>query len=184
MKLEAIDPLNLSAICVATVTKVLDNEHLMIRIDGVKSNDDGSDMFCYHRNSPYIFPAGFCQNHNIPLQAPYDYTGNFTWERYLKETNSEFAPVDLFYKRDTNNPFKVGMKLESVDLMEPKMICVATVHAVVDRLIKLHFDGWDHIYDQWVDYESYEIYPAGWCELVNYRLQDPPEKGKLKLNQL
>jgi hypothetical protein len=71
MKLEAIDPLNLSAICVATVAKVLDNEYLMIRIDGVKSNEDGLDMFCYHRNSPYIFPAGFCERNNIPLQAPY-----------------------------------------------------------------------------------------------------------------
>jgi hypothetical protein len=70
------------------------------------------------------------------------------------------------------------MKLESVDLMEPQMICVATVNAVVDRLIKLNFDGWDHIYDQWIDYESCDIYPAGWCQLVNYRLQDLPIKSK------
>lgn len=35
------------------------------------------------------------------------------------------------------------MKLESVDLMEPKMVCVATVTAVVDRLIRLSFDGWE-----------------------------------------
>jgi hypothetical protein len=26
-------------------------------------------------------------------------------------------------KRTYNNPFQVGMKLESVDLMDPKMIC-------------------------------------------------------------
>jgi hypothetical protein len=65
------------------------------------------------------------------------------------------------------------MKLESVDLMDPKMICVATVVLVVDRLIKLNFDGWDSEFDQWVDFESCEIYPVGWCELVNYPLEPP-----------
>ena len=42
----------------------------MIRIDGCKS-EDGSDMFCYSRTSSSLFPAGFCQMNNIPLQAPY-----------------------------------------------------------------------------------------------------------------
>ena len=92
----------------------------------------------------------------------------------MNSTNSEFAPTDLF-NADTsmNNPFKCGMKLESVDLMEPKMVCVATVVAVVDRLLRLNFDGWEREYDQWVDYESCDIYPVGWCELVNYPLQAP-----------
>jgi hypothetical protein len=70
MKLEAIDPLNLSAICVATVGKVLKNNYLMIRIDGCTA-EDGSDMFCYSRTSSSIFPAGFCQMNSIPLHAPY-----------------------------------------------------------------------------------------------------------------
>lgn len=73
MKLEAIDPLNLSAICVATVSKILKNDYLMIRIDGYEA----SDMFCYHRNSSSIFPAGFCQVNNIPLQAPYGNAWSF-----------------------------------------------------------------------------------------------------------
>ena len=68
------------------------------------------------------------------------------------------------------------MKLESVDLMEPKMICVATVVAVINRLIRLNFDGWDREYDQWVDCESCDIYPVGWCQLVNYSLE-PPQKA-------
>jgi hypothetical protein len=66
------------------------------------------------------------------------------------------------------------MKLESVDLMEPKMVCVATVVAVVNRLIRLNFDGWGKEYDQWVDFQSSDIYPAGWCELVGYKLEEPP----------
>ena len=81
----------------------------------------------------------------------------------------------IFFKQDNalQNPFKVGMKLESVDLMEPKMICVATVVAVINRLIRLNFDGWEREYDQWVDCESCDIYPVGWCQLVNYNLELP-----------
>jgi hypothetical protein len=96
MKLEAVDPQNLSVICVATVAKVLKDDYLLIKIDGV-SEKEGSDVFCYHRTSPAIFPAGFCQQNNIPLQPPYNYQGEFKWEKYLEETNSEFAPAELFY---------------------------------------------------------------------------------------
>ena len=77
------------------------------------------------------------------------------------------------------------MKLESVDLMEPKMICVATVVAVINRLIRLNFDGWEREYDQWVDCESCDIYPVGWCQLVNYNLELPIKvlkTGKFFLN--
>ena len=69
------------------------------------------------------------------------------------------------------------MKLESVDLMEPRMVCVATVKDVVDRLLKIGFDGWDQSYDQWVDCESCDIFPVGWCQLVGYKLEDPPING-------
>lgn len=76
-----------------------------------------------------------------------------------------------------NHGFKVGMKLEAVDLMEPRLICVATVKRVVHRLLSIHFDGWDSEYDQWVDCESPDIYPVGWCELTGYQLQPPVAAG-------
>lgn len=76
-----------------------------------------------------------------------------------------------------NHGFKVGMKLEAVDLMEPRLICVATVKRVVHRLLSIHFDGWDNEYDQWVDCESPDIYPVGWCELTGYQLQPPVSTG-------
>lgn len=69
------------------------------------------------------------------------------------------------------------MKLEAVDLMEPRLICVATVKRVVHRLLSIHFDGWDNEYDQWVDCESPDIYPVGWCELTGYQLQPPVSTG-------
>ena len=48
---------------------------------------------------------------------------------------------------------------------------------VVGRLLRIHFDGWESSYDQWVDCESPDIYPAGWCEMVNYHLEGPKNKG-------
>lgn len=69
------------------------------------------------------------------------------------------------------------MKLEAVDLMEPRLVCVATVKRCVGRLLLIHFDGWEDEFDQWVDYDSPDIYPVGWCEIMGYQLQPPPEPG-------
>ncbi|XP_074552351.1 MBT domain-containing protein 1-like isoform X2 [Halichoeres trimaculatus] len=173
MKLEAIDPLNLSAICVATVRKVLADGYLMIGIDGSEAAD-GSDWFCYHSTSPSIFPAGFCEINNIELTPPRGYsTLPFRWFEYLNETQSVAAPVSLFNKEVPNHGFRPGMKLEAVDLMEPRLVCVATVTRIVHRLLRIHFDGWEDEYDQWVDCESPDLYPVGWCQLTGYQLQPP-----------
>lgn len=86
MKLEAIDPLKLSSICVATVAKTLKNGYIMIceflhqfinifihhlnpAIDG---KDDAVDdkCFCHHRTSSSIFPVNFCKNNNLELTPP------------------------------------------------------------------------------------------------------------------
>ncbi|XP_031420287.1 MBT domain-containing protein 1 isoform X2 [Clupea harengus] len=173
MKLEAIDPLNLSAICVATVRKVLADGYLMIGIDGSEAAD-GSDWFCYHSTSPSIFPAGFCEINSIELTPPRGYTKlPFKWFDYLRENGSVAAPVKLFNKDVPNHGFRSGMKLEAVDLMEPRLVCVATVTRIVHRLLRIHFDGWEDEYDQWVDCESPDLYPVGWCQLTGYQLQPP-----------
>ncbi|XP_069593192.1 lethal(3)malignant brain tumor-like protein 2 isoform X4 [Ranitomeya imitator] len=173
MKLEAIDPLNLGNICVATVGKVLLEGYLMIAMDSNSSTDD-SGWFCYHATSSSIFPAGFCEKNKIELTHPKGYTvEDFSWESYLRKTNSKAAPALLFNTDFPNHGFTPGMKLEAVDLMEPRLICVATVVRVVQRLLRIHFDGWDDDYDQWTDCESPDIYPVGWCELTGYQLQPP-----------
>ncbi|XP_042326125.1 lethal(3)malignant brain tumor-like protein 2 isoform X2 [Sceloporus undulatus] len=173
MKLEAIDPLNMGNICVATVHKILLDGYLMIGIDGTASQD-GSDWFCYHASLHSIFPAGFCKRNSIELTPPKGYDAKtFDWASYLEETNSKAAPTRLFNMDFPNHGFKMGVKLEAVDLMEPRLICVATVKQVVHHLLKIHFDGWDSEYDQWVDCESPDIYPVGWCELIGYQLQPP-----------
>ncbi|XP_052228167.1 MBT domain-containing protein 1-like isoform X1 [Dreissena polymorpha] len=178
MKLEAIDPLNLSAICVASVMKVLKNNYLMIGIDGSIAQN-GSDWFCYHATSPCIFPVGFCEVNGLILTPPRETKGSFKWFDYLKQTRSVAAPVKLFDKEIPKHGFKPGMKLEAVDLMEPRLICVATVAKVVGRLLRIHFDGWESEYDQWVDCESPDLYPIGWCELMGYPVEGPRLKTEV-----
>ncbi|XP_066473061.1 MBT domain-containing protein 1 isoform X1 [Tiliqua scincoides] len=177
MKLEAIDPLNLSAICVATIRKVLADGYLMIGIDGSEAAD-GSDWFCYHATSPSIFPVGFCEINTIELTPPRGYAKlPFKWFDYLRETSSIAAPVKLFNKEVPNHGFHVAMKLEAVDLMEPRLVCVATVTRIIHRLLRIHFDGWEDEYDQWVDCESPDLYPVGWCQLTGYQLQPPASQS-------
>uniref|UniRef100_A0A673JCZ4 Lethal(3)malignant brain tumor-like protein 2 n=1 Tax=Sinocyclocheilus rhinocerous TaxID=307959 RepID=A0A673JCZ4_9TELE len=173
MKLEAIDPLNLGNICVASVRKVLLEGYIMVGIDGVEIGD-GSDWFCYHASSHAILPVGYCENNNIPLTLPpgYDHA-TFIWTKYLEETGTVAAPRRLFNTDDVGHGFTSGMKLEAVDLMEPRLVCVATVRRCVGRLLLLHFDGWEPEFDQWVDCQSPEIYPVGWCEITGYQLQPP-----------
>ncbi|KAK3878855.1 hypothetical protein Pcinc_016543 [Petrolisthes cinctipes] len=173
MKLEAIDPLNLSAICVATVMKVLKNNYLMIRIDSYESDNTCSDWFCYHATSPCIFPAGFCEMHNITLTPPRGFEGQFSWFSYLKKTQATAAPPALFNREVPSHGFEEGMALESADLMDPRLVCVATVKQVKGRLLKVHFDGWESDFDQWIDYQSPDIYPVGWCDMSGYRLEGP-----------
>lgn len=174
MKLEAIDPLNLGSICVATVHEVLLDGYLMVGIDGTISNK-GSDWFCYHASSHAILPIGFCEKNNIPLTVPQDYDSkSFTWTKYLQETQAKAAPPHLFNSEYPGHNFSPNMKLEAVDLMEPGLVCVATIKRCVGRLLLIHFDGWEDEFDQWVDNQSPDIYPIGWCELTGYQLQPPP----------
>uniref|UniRef100_A0A034V9Q9 Polycomb protein Sfmbt n=1 Tax=Bactrocera dorsalis TaxID=27457 RepID=A0A034V9Q9_BACDO len=175
MKLEAVDPLNLSSICAATVMAVLKFGYIMIRIDSYQPDATGSDWFCYHEKSPSIFPVGFCASNSITLTPPNGYDVNtFSWEKYLQETGSVAAGQHLFHRIVPNHGFRVGMSLECADLMDPRLVCVATVSRIVGRLLKIHFDGWTDEYDQWLDCESPDVYPVGWCVLVNHKLEGPP----------
>lgn len=108
MKLEAIDPLNLSSICVATVMSVLKFGYMMIRIDSYDPDATGADWFCYHEKSPCIFPVGFCASNNIQLTPPKGYDNQtFDWSRYLLQTKSIAASEDLFYRENLNARFQV-----------------------------------------------------------------------------
>jgi len=181
-KLEAVDPLDMSQIRPATIKKVLKDGYFMLSADG-SNMEDGSDWFCYHSSSRLIFPINFCQRNHLQLAPPLEYQGDFQWDKYLTETKSQAVSEEHFQitKDQTKNPFSVGMKIEAVDMITPHLVCVATVAKVAENLIRVHFDGWGDDFEQWIDCQSTNIYPIGWCELVGYKLEPPkqPEQDQL-----
>lgn len=87
------------------------------------------------------------------------------------------APSQFFSFKNDYHLFEAGMLVEAVDLIEPHLICVAIIKRVVGRLLLVHFIGWDDSYDQWCDCDSPSIFPVGYCDLVQWRLQGPPSKN-------
>ncbi|XP_016094170.1 lethal(3)malignant brain tumor-like protein 1 [Sinocyclocheilus grahami] len=170
MKLEAVDRMNPSLICVATVTDKVDNRFL-VHFDNW---DDTYDYWC-DAHSPYIHPIGWCQERGLPLTPPQDYPDpdRFSWERYLEETGSTAVAPEAFRVRPSHS-FQVQMKLEAVDKRCPGLIRVAMVQEVDTYRIKIHFDGWSHLYDEWMDSDHPDIHPAGWCESTGHPLKPPP----------
>uniref|UniRef100_A0A674JRB9 Lethal(3)malignant brain tumor-like protein 1 n=1 Tax=Terrapene triunguis TaxID=2587831 RepID=A0A674JRB9_9SAUR len=168
-KLEAVDRMNPSLICVATVTDVVDNRFL-VHFDNW---DDTYDYWC-DPSSPYIHPVGWCQAHGKPLTPPQDYPDpdSFNWEKYLMETGASAVPAWAFKVRPPHS-FLVNMKLEAVDRRTPSLIRVASVEDVEDYRIKVHFDGWSHVYDFWIDADHPDIHHVGWCSKTGHPLQPP-----------
>ncbi|XP_069508433.1 lethal(3)malignant brain tumor-like protein 1 isoform X2 [Ambystoma mexicanum] len=169
MKLEAVDRMNPSLICVASVTDVVENRFL-VHFDNW---DDTYDYWC-DTSSPYIHPVGWCQEHGKPLTPPQDYPDpdSFCWEKYLSETGASTVSACFFRVRPPHG-FLVNMKLEAVDRRTPALIRVATVEDVEDYRIKIHFDGWSHVYDFWIDADHPDLHPVDWCLKTGHPLQPP-----------
>uniref|UniRef100_A0A673M642 Lethal(3)malignant brain tumor-like protein 4 n=1 Tax=Sinocyclocheilus rhinocerous TaxID=307959 RepID=A0A673M642_9TELE len=169
MKLEAVDRKNPSLICVATIAAAVDNR-LLIHFDNW---DDSYDYWC-DASSPYIHPVGYCEEAELMLTTPADYKPPkvFTWEKYLEETGAQAAPARAFKQRPPHG-FQVGMKLEAVDKRNAMLIRVATISDVEDHRIKIHFDGWSEEYDYWLDADSPDLHPVGWCQKTGHPLQHP-----------
>ncbi|PFX31281.1 Polycomb protein Scm [Stylophora pistillata] len=108
-------------------------------------------------------------------QFKVDYTQEaFSWPEYLAKTGGIEAPPQLFRQEQRGeNNFKIGTKLEAVDLREPALICPATITDLKGPLLRIHFDGWDDSYDQLVDKDSLDIFPVSYCTSVDHPLQPP-----------
>lgn len=66
------------------------------------------------------------------------------------------------------------MKLEGVDPQHPSYFCVLSIYEVIGYRMRLHFDGYPETYDFWVNADSLDIFPAGWCEKNGRVLHPPP----------
>ncbi|TMS01181.1 Lethal(3)malignant brain tumor-like protein 4 [Larimichthys crocea] len=102
---------------------------------------------------------------------------SWSWQQYLNEEKAEAAPLTLFTQSQSfpsrRTGFRVGMKLEGVDPLHPSMYCVLTVAEVIGCRLRLHIDGFSDCYDFWVNTDSAEIRPAGWCKDNNHKLHPP-----------
>lgn len=170
MKLEAVDRANNNLVCVASIKDIL-NDHLLIHFDGW---DDSYDYWAHH-TSPLIHPINWCKSRGKPLTAPNNYQGGeaFNWDTYLAETDMVSVPARAF-KTKINNSWKTGMKLEALDLHNPRFIRVATIASRTGHFVKIHFDGWDDKYDYWIDDDCPNLHPINWCSQANHPLQPPP----------
>ncbi|XP_004422370.1 PREDICTED: lethal(3)malignant brain tumor-like protein 3 isoform X2 [Ceratotherium simum simum] len=169
MKLEAVDKKNPAFICVATVTDMVDNRFL-VHFDNW---DESYDYWC-EASSPHIHPVGWCKEHRRTLITPPGYPNvkHFSWDKYLEETNSLPAPARAFKVKPPHG-FQKKMKLEVVDKRNPMFVRVTTVADTDDHRIKVHFDGWNSCYDYWIDADSPDIHPVGWCSKTGHPLQPP-----------
>lgn len=108
----------------------------------------------------------------------------FSWAKYLEYTKSQAAPVKLFadpfpYSR---NKFKTGMLLEGIDPHHPSHFCLLSVVDVQGYRMRLHFEGFSKDYDFWVNADSNDIFPLGWCEKNGRYLNPPPEYADKEFN--
>ncbi|XP_033219397.1 lethal(3)malignant brain tumor-like protein 3 isoform X3 [Belonocnema kinseyi] len=169
MKLEAVDRKHSSLVCVASIAGLMDSR-ILVHFD---SWDEVYDYWA-DASSPYIHPVGWCHHNGHSLTPPNSYkdSKSFTWDSYLRETQSTAAPARAFKQRSPCG-FKRGMKLEAVDKRVPQMIRVATIEDVKDHMLKIRFDGWPENHAYWVDDDSTDIHPMGWCLKTAHPLEPP-----------
>lgn len=175
-KLEAVDKHNPDLICAATVADVI-GENILIHFDGWTHD---FDYWC-SASSRLIRPVGWCKAKDKALTPPEGYPrADFSWSVYLGECGAEAASEDSFSLTPPPHGLEKGMKLEAVDTRNPILIRVATIVAIDDYRMQIHFDGWSDIYDISVDLESLDIHPPGWCAKASYPLQPPMTESDRK----
>ncbi|XP_062395375.1 lethal(3)malignant brain tumor-like protein 3 isoform X2 [Sardina pilchardus] len=174
MKLEGLDPVHPSLFCVLTVAEV-QGYRMRLHFDGYPECYD----FWVNADSWDVKPPGWCEKSGLKLLLPKGCReGEFNWSTYVKNCRGQLAPKHLFKSLNTSvtpSGFRAGMKLEAVDRKNPTLICVATINAVVDNRLLIHFDNWEDTYDYWCDASSPYIHPVGYCEDAELTLTTPAE---------
>ena len=87
--------------------------------------------------------------------------------RTVKKSNN-------FFQLPPCPDWRVGSKLEAIDISNTSLVCAATVSNVLDGRVLVHFDGWEIDYDYWVvPSSSPYVHPVGWCREKGIELNPP-----------
>ncbi|VDP84152.1 unnamed protein product [Echinostoma caproni] len=177
-KLEAVDKRNPAAVCVATINDRI-GDYVLVHFDGW---DCGFDQWA-HISSPLLHPVGYCEEHELILSIPVDWTTKpcgFTWDQYLKETNSKAVPTEAFTKASSCSPGsssgpQVGQRLEAVDRRCPQLIRVANIVSVgPPGFLTIGYDGWQDKFNVCLETNCADLFPVGYCQATDHPLQPPP----------
>lgn len=101
----------------------------------------------------------------------------FSWDSYLSANRAEAVPADAFHTREPR-AFAVNMALEVVDKKNPSLIRPAVVTMVEEYLIRVLFIGWPDKYAFWLEDDSCDIFPPGYCKRTGHPIECP--LGRLK----
>ncbi|XP_061392462.1 uncharacterized protein LOC133327934 [Musca vetustissima] len=169
MHLEAEDLNDTGKLCVASVADVLD-DRIRIHFDGW---DDCYDIIV-DINSPYIHPCGWHEGRHQLVVPPDCENSAFNWQSYIRQQGSGLvASEEIFVPREPIH-FKPNMKLEVVDPRNSSLIRPATVVSHKGHRVKLHLDGWPNDYCFWLEDDSPDLHPIGWCDATGHELEPPP----------
>lgn len=96
----------------------------------------------------------------------------FSWESYLRMNRAEEVPKEAFHTR-SRIPFEVGMALEVVDKKNTSLIRPAIIKTIDDYFIQVQFIGWPEEYAFWIDDDSCDIFPPGYCKKTGHPIECP-----------
>ncbi|XP_028897394.2 lethal(3)malignant brain tumor-like protein 3 isoform X2 [Zeugodacus cucurbitae] len=169
MHLEAEDLNDTGKLCVASVSDVLDNR-IRVHFDGW---DDCYDYWV-EISSPYIHPCGWHVGRHQLIVPPEFENTTFSWTDYIKNHGSGMAATEEMFSTRDPIDFKPNMKLEVVDPRNASLIRPATVVGRKGHRVKLHLDCWPSNYCFWLEDDSADLHPIGWCEATSHDLEPPP----------
>lgn len=108
-------------------------------------------------------------------------SSHFSWSRFIDYFNKkcaiddqiQLAPTDLFVNvlPKSSNYFEIGQKLEAIDPNNSSLFCVCSIVDKCGYRLKIRFDGYPATHDFWVNADSNNIFPAGWCSKTGWTKQ-------------
>ncbi|XP_077488680.1 scm-like with four MBT domains protein 2 [Amblyomma americanum] len=176
-KVELLHPVSRREACPATVTATLaSGQWFLVQVDDLRHPAEAPPLVrCCHSRSQTLLPAGWAQEHGLPLLAPPGYTcETFSWDEYLRSCAAKAAPRSCFHLEEDTLGFEPNQKLEVVSSKNPNELCVGTVERVCPPLVWVRLeDGTEGGTSVVLPLRSQQLFPVGWCGSNGWPLRAP-----------